>query len=88
MENTTLLGQIADNWLLVSMFTYFVAVAIWAFLPSQSKAREDASMIPMRNEDVPLQTKKTEKTEKTCSGTCDTCTRTSDFSAMRGLSNG
>ena len=33
-----------------AMFLFFVGVAIWAFLPSQKHARDDASMIPFRNE--------------------------------------
>ena len=50
METYTLLREIADSWVLLAMVGFFVGAALWAFLPSQSKAREDASMIPFRNE--------------------------------------
>lgn len=50
METYSLLREIADSWVLLAMFTFFICAAILAFLPSQRKAREDASMIPFRNE--------------------------------------
>ena len=50
METYSLLREIADSWVLLAMFLFFVGVAVWAFLPSQNAAREDASMIPMRND--------------------------------------
>ncbi len=64
MDNSSLFQQLADNWLLVSMFSFFIGVAVFAVLPSQRAAREDASMIPFRNDTIP---------EKTCKGTCKTC---------------
>lgn len=53
MDTYSLLREIADSWMLLAMFTFFIGAAIWAFLPSQRKAREDASMIPFRNEQGP-----------------------------------
>lgn len=50
METYSLLREIADSWVLLAMFGFFAGAAIWAFLPSQSGAREDASMIPFRDE--------------------------------------
>lgn len=50
METYSLLREIADSWVLLAMFIFFVGVAIWAFLPSQKGAREDARMIPFRND--------------------------------------
>ena len=50
METYTLLRQFADSWVLLAMFGFFAGAAIWAFLPSQNKARQDASMIPFRND--------------------------------------
>lgn len=63
METYSLLREIADSWVLLAMFAYFIGAGIWAFLPSQRAAREDASMIPFRNE--------ARKPE--CSGACETC---------------
>ena len=62
METYSLLREFADSWVLLAMFGFFAAAAIWAFLPSQSKARHDASMIPFRNE-VP----------RACVGGCEAC---------------
>ena len=53
MQTTSLLQELTDNWMLLAMFTLFVGVIIWAFLPSQGANRTDASMIPFRNEDSP-----------------------------------
>ncbi|PTX56870.1 cytochrome c oxidase cbb3-type subunit 4 [Litoreibacter ponti] len=64
MDTYSILREFADSWMLLAMFTFFVGVAIWAFLPSQRGAREDASMIPFRN-DTPAQAP--------CSKDCDTC---------------
>ena len=50
METYTLLREIADSWVLLAMFIMFLGVGVWAFWPSQRKARQDASEIPFRNE--------------------------------------
>ncbi|SMY08298.1 cbb3-type cytochrome c oxidase subunit 3 [Flavimaricola marinus] len=57
MDTYSLLRQIADSWVLLAMFGFFVGAALWAFLPSQSHAREDASQIPFRNDKAPAQAK-------------------------------
>lgn len=64
MDTYSLLREIADSWVLLAMFAYFIGAAIWAFLPSQKQARQEASLIPFRNDD---------KTASGCSGSCDTC---------------
>ena len=53
MDTYSLLREFADSWMLLAMFLFFVGTAIWAFLPSQNKARKDASLIPFRNELAP-----------------------------------
>ena len=50
METYTFLRELADSWVLLAMFLFFVAAGIWAFLPSQNAAREDARMIPLRDD--------------------------------------
>jgi cytochrome c oxidase cbb3-type subunit 4 len=62
MDTYSFLRQLADSWVLLAMFGFFAGAAIWAFLPSQARAREDASMIPFRNE-----------TPK-CASACSDCT--------------
>ncbi|MEJ6399064.1 cbb3-type cytochrome c oxidase subunit 3 [Yoonia sp. 208BN28-4] len=63
METYTLLREIADSWVLLAMFMFFLGVGVWAFLPSQARNREDASLIPFRNDNPKAK----------CSGTCASC---------------
>lgn len=78
MDTYSLLRQIADSWVLLAMFCFFVGAGIWAFLPSQSKARSEASLIPLRD-DVII---------KTCAGTCADCKNAAKSLSLKGLSNG
>jgi cytochrome c oxidase cbb3-type subunit 4 len=64
MDTYSFLRELADSWVLLCMFAFFVGAATWSFWPSQRKAREDASMIPFRNETQP---------KTPCAGTCDDC---------------
>jgi len=67
MDTYSLLREIADSWVLLAMFAFFVGAGIWAFLPSQAGARRDASMIPLRDEvhEAPH--------GKACKNTCQNC---------------
>jgi cytochrome c oxidase cbb3-type subunit 4 len=56
MDTYSLLREIADSWMLLAMFIFLIGCYVWAFLPSQRKAREDASLIPFRN-DTPAEPK-------------------------------
>ncbi|WP_375255484.1 cbb3-type cytochrome oxidase subunit 3 [Yoonia sp.] len=53
MENTSLLTQMADNWLLLWLFTMFVVAVLWAFRPGSRAVHEETANIPFRNEDQP-----------------------------------
>ena len=55
MDTYSLLREIADSWVLLIMFGFFVAVGIWAFRPGSSKTYEDVSRIPLRNDTAPAQ---------------------------------
>ena len=61
METYTFLRELADSWVLLAMFTFFVGAGVWAYWPSQRDQRVDASMIPFRD------------TASGCSGDCETC---------------
>lgn len=52
MDTYSLLREFADSWFLVAMLVFFLAVVIWAYLPSQKAARDDAAGIPLRDEPV------------------------------------
>ena len=57
METYSLLREIADSWVLLAMFGFFIGAGIWAFLPSQNRARTEASLIPLRD-DTPFEERK------------------------------
>lgn len=78
MDTYSLLRQIADSWVLLAMFCFFVGAGIWAFLPSQRDAREDARMIPLRN-DIDI---------KPCSGSCASCTGARLAHSLKGAEHG
>ena len=63
MDTYSFLRELADSWVLLAMFAFFLAAALWAFWPGLNHAREDASMIPFRNETEP----------KSCSRQCAAC---------------
>ena len=55
MNETTLIRELADNWLLVGMFSLFVIAILWAFRPGSRSVHQETSSIPFRNEDFPAQ---------------------------------
>lgn len=50
MDTYSLLRQIADSWVLLALFIFFLGTVVWAFWPSLTPDRRDASQIPFRNE--------------------------------------
>ena len=52
-DTYSLLRQIADSWVLLAMFTFFVGVIVWAFRPGSRSIHDDTASIPFRNEDRP-----------------------------------
>ncbi|MEX0285116.1 MAG: cbb3-type cytochrome c oxidase subunit 3 [Paracoccaceae bacterium] len=50
MDTYSLLREIADSWVLLMMFAFFIGAAVWAFWPGQRAARDDAASIPFRND--------------------------------------
>lgn len=67
MDTYSLLREIADSWVLLAMFCFFIGAGVWAFLPSQRDARLQASLIPLR-EDTEVQ-----NSENSCENSCETC---------------
>ena len=74
MDTYSLLRQIADSWVLLAMFAFFIGAIIWAFRPGSTAVYADVSNIPLRD-DTP---------EKGCSGTCETCACTTSLDALKG----
>ncbi|KIN60555.1 Cytochrome c oxidase subunit CcoQ [Sulfitobacter noctilucae] len=50
MDTYSFLRELADSWVLLAMFAFFIGAGVWAFWPGLRQSREDASMIPFRNE--------------------------------------
>lgn len=44
---------IADSWVLLVMFAFFIGVVAWVFRPGSRKTHEDAANIPFRHDDKP-----------------------------------
>lgn len=50
MTTYTLLREIADSWVLLLMFAFFIGAIVWAFRPGSTAVYEDVSAIPLRND--------------------------------------
>ncbi len=53
MDTYSLLRQLADSWVLLAMFGFFVSVILWAFRPGAGKTYDAIAHIPLRD-DAPL----------------------------------
>lgn len=53
MDTYSLLREIADSWVLLAMFLFFLATVAWAFRPGSRKVHDDIANIPFRHEDKP-----------------------------------
>jgi cytochrome c oxidase cbb3-type subunit 4 len=53
MDTYSIFRQIADSWVLLLMFAFFVGAVFWAFRPGSSSSYRDTANIPFRNEDKP-----------------------------------
>ncbi len=61
MELYTLLREIADSWVLLALFLFFIGVIVWAFRPGSTKTYADVANIPFRNQDKPAESKEARK---------------------------
>ena len=66
MDTYSLMREFADSWALLSLFSVFVVVIVWAFRPGGSQVYEDTAAIPFRHEDAPA------CTNNCASGACKT----------------
>lgn len=58
--NYHIFREIADSWVLLAMFVFFVSAVVWSFRPGNRKRHEDIANIPFRHEDAPLDTKESQ----------------------------
>ncbi len=53
MNTYSLLREFADSWMLLAMFTFFVACVLWVMRPGSRRTYRDTAVIPFRNETKP-----------------------------------
>lgn len=53
MDTYSFLRELADSWILIAMFGFFVAAVLWAFRPGSRAVHKDTADIPFRHEDKP-----------------------------------
>lgn len=53
MDTYSILREIADSWVLLGMFIFFLGVIVWAFRPGSRAVHDETANIPFRNEDRP-----------------------------------
>lgn len=53
MDTYSILREIADSWVLLAMFIFFLGTIVWAFRPGSRPVHDETASIPFRNEDRP-----------------------------------
>jgi len=53
MDTYTFLRELADSWVLLALFAFFVGAVIFVFRPGARKMQDDAANLPFRHEDAP-----------------------------------
>lgn len=53
METYSFLRELADSWVLLAMFVFFIGVIIWAFRPGSTDIYASVADIPLRNDTRP-----------------------------------
>ena len=53
MDTYSILREIADSWVLLAMFIFFLGTIVWAFRPGSRPVHDETAIIPYRHEDRP-----------------------------------
>lgn len=61
MEEYTFLRQLADSWMLLLLFAFFVGIILWVFRPGSKATYRDTANIPFRHDDKPATSKEAGK---------------------------
>jgi cytochrome c oxidase cbb3-type subunit 4 len=56
METYSLLREFADSWMLLALFTFFVAMFAWAWRPGSRKVHDAAARSIFAHDSAPLPT--------------------------------
>ncbi len=52
-DTYSIFRAIADSWVLLAMFVFFIGVVVWAFRPGSRRVHEDTANIPFRYDEKP-----------------------------------
>lgn len=58
-----ILREIADSWVLLALFAFFVGAGLWAFRPGSRKAHDEAAALPFRHEFAPADNSEVDNSE-------------------------
>ncbi|TNC51476.1 cbb3-type cytochrome c oxidase subunit 3 [Rubellimicrobium rubrum] len=53
-DTYSLLRHIADSWVLLALFLFFLGAILFAWRPGSRPLHEDAGRVPFRHDDRPL----------------------------------
>ena len=53
MHTYSFLRELADSWILLAMFAFFIGVILWAFRPGSGATYEAVARIPFSDEAKP-----------------------------------
>ena len=54
MDTYSFLRELADSWVLLALFIFFVGTWAWAFRPGSRPLHDDAAEVVFRHEDAPV----------------------------------
>jgi cytochrome c oxidase cbb3-type subunit 4 len=54
MDTYSFLRELADSWVLLALFLFFLGVFVFAWRPGSRPLHEDAGRVPFRHDDRPL----------------------------------
>ena len=53
MDTYSFLRELADSWVLLALFVFFVGTWVWVFRPGSRAIHDDAADVVFRHEDEP-----------------------------------
>lgn len=55
MDTYSIFRQIADSWVLLAMFLFFIFTVLWVFRPGSRELHKDAAQAPFRHDNQPAE---------------------------------
>ncbi len=62
MDHYSILRELADSWVLIALFLFFIASVVWAFRPGSNDIHSDSAALPFRNDDRPASNRAEDRT--------------------------